>query len=272
MSTHQNTSAMNFLTVDVEEWFHVFYRGDKLPRDTWESQREAIQPMLDSCLALFEQAGVKATFFFVGWLARRHPHLVRSVADRGHEIASHGFWHVPVPQVPLETFREDIRSAKRCLEDACGKEVRGFRAPGFSIRAADEAALDAVQEAGYRYDSSVLGESGVPYRLRNGLWEVPPNGLSLGSKFLPVNGGFVFRALPLPFYSLYLGHLKRRKVPLNFYVHSWEIWPDAPRISMPPVKYFVQYFNLRRVQPKLRRLLARETFTTIESGLAQVSS
>ena len=153
----------HYLTIDVEDWYQVCNLEQRFPKHSWEAQESKIVPMVTSLLDLLEQHGVKATFFIVGALAKAYPRLVRQISDLGHEVASHSYWHREVQNCSPREFEEDIILSKRTIEQAAGREVFGFRAPGFSIGKNELSALSLVEGAGYRYDSSVYG--GSPRRI-----------------------------------------------------------------------------------------------------------
>ena len=190
----------NIFSIDTEDWFQVGYGAERISRSHWASMSQRIDAMVESTLELLESRNVFATFFVVGWLAEKNPNLIRKIAENGHEIASHGYWHAEVFRQSPAEFSEDIKRAKACLEAAVGQEVFGFRAPGYSIGRREEWALDLLLDAGYRYDSSLLHASGSFGQLKNGLYEVAPSSLNILGRYLPFNGGFFFRILP---YFLY---------------------------------------------------------------------
>src|SRR3954454_6893631 len=145
----------NALSVDVEDWFQVGAFETVISRDSWESRERRVERNTDAVLALFDEAGVKATFFTLGWVAARHPALIRRIAEAGHEIASHGWDHKRVFTLSPEAFRADLRRTRQAIEDACGKTVTGYRAPSFSIDARTPWAHVTLAEEGYAYSSSV---------------------------------------------------------------------------------------------------------------------
>lgn len=256
----------NIFTIDTEDWFQVFYGAKVISPDRWSDMSQKIEPMVESTLALLETRNVLATFFVVGWLANKNPHLIRKIVNAGHEIASHGYWHREVFRQTPEEFSEDIRRAKGCLEDAAGLEIKGFRAPGYSIGRSEEWALDTLLDVGHKYDSSMLHATKPFDRLENGLYEVAPNSLNLFGRCLPSNGGFFFRIMPYYMYRQYVRFLNLRSVPLVFYTHTWEIFHEYPRIEMSVKKQFIQYANLAQVKDKLDHLLQDFDFTSIEKA------
>ena len=253
----------NIFSIDTEDWFQVGYGSETITRSHWSSMTHKIDAMVESTLELLESRNVLATFFVVGWLAEKHPNLIRKIAENGHEVASHGYWHSEVFRQSPAEFSEDIKRAKACLEDAAGEEVYGYRAPGYSIGRREEWALDLLLNVGYRYDSSLLHASRLFGQLENGLYEVAPNALNILGRYFPCNGGFIFRILPYFLYKQYVRYLRLCEKPLVFYVHTWEIFHDYPRMEMPFVKNFIQYANLEGVIDKLDHLLCDFEFTSI---------
>jgi len=212
-------------------------------------------------------SGSHATFFTLGWIAERHPALVRRIAKAGHEVASHGFGHERASGQSRDAFLADIRLAKAVLEDITGHEVTGYRAPSFSVGPGNPWAFDAIREAGYRYSSSVYpirhDHYGAPesprfaYEVRPGLLEVPVATVRLAKQNLPAGGGGYFRLLP---YALSRWSIRRinavDRMPAMFYFHPWEVDPDQPRVPNIPAKTrFRHYVNLRRMMPRLSRLV-----------------
>ena len=197
-------SKTHLMTVDVEDWFQVFYGESLISKEEWNQQESKIEQMLEALLELFEHHQIKATFFVVGWLAEKKPSLIRKLHEVGHEIASHSYWHQPVFQLSQTAFSEDITRAKQVLEQAIGHQVYGFRAPGYSIDSKNPWALDEIIKAGYLYDSSLLHQPLQFCEMSPGFFEISPNALKLGSSYLPINGGFVFRCLPYFIYWIYI--------------------------------------------------------------------
>jgi polysaccharide deacetylase family protein (PEP-CTERM system associated) len=222
---------------------------------------------VDCILDLLDETGSKATFFTLAWVAARYPGVVRSIVARGHELASHGTQHARASDQTCEAFLEDIRGAKATLEDIGGCAVRGYRAPSFSVGPANPWAFDCIRQAGYRYSSSVYpirhdhyGAPDAPrfaHEVRPGLLELPVATVRMGSMNLPAGGGGYFRLLPycLSRWSLQRINAVDRK-PAMFYFHPWEIDPDQPRVPGASAKTrFRHYVNLRRMRPRLARLL-----------------
>lgn len=223
---------------------------------------------MDRILDLFAEQNVHATFFTLGWVAERYPHLIRRIVDEGHELASHGYQHVRVVNQDEKAFREDVTHTKKLLEDLSGVEVRGYRAASYSIGEKNLWALDVLHDVGYQYSSSIYPIRHDLYGMPNaprfafrpkpdGILEIPVTTVALGGKKFPCGGGGYFRLFP---YSLSRWAIKRVNEQDGqaclFYFHPWEIDPEQPRQSGLPLKTRVRhYLNLKRTESRLRRLL-----------------
>jgi polysaccharide deacetylase family protein (PEP-CTERM system associated) len=270
MSAHlgPDDEIVNALTIDVEDYFQVSAFSAHVQRSAWESLPSRIEANIDQILSLLAETRVRATFFSLGWIADRYPAMIRRVFDGGHEIASHGYDHHRATEQGYGAFLADIRLAKAVLEDVSGNEVKGYRAPSFSIGKRNTWAFDCIADAGYRYSSSVYpirhdhyGTPDAPrfaYEVRTGLLEVPLTTVRLLSANWPAAGGGYFRLFP---YSMSRWSIRRvnaiDRQPAMFYFHPWELDPEQPRIKGPGMKArFRHYLNLERTAPRLHRLLA----------------
>jgi polysaccharide deacetylase family protein (PEP-CTERM system associated) len=266
---------LNAMTVDVEEHFQVSGFEGTVRREDWASLPSRVSENTERLLDLFDETRIQATFFVLGWVAERHPRLVRSIADRGHEIASHGYSHRLAYSQTLEEFRHETLLSKRLLEDASGRTVSGYRAASFSIDGRNLWALDVLAEAGFTYDSSLFpvrhdrygipGAPRHPYRARTprgaSLIEVPPSTLRVGNAVLPVAGGGYLRLYPLALTLWAISRIHRTdRMPVVIYVHPWETDPSQPRIAAPLLSRLRHYVGLAGTLPKLRRLAARFRF------------
>jgi polysaccharide deacetylase family protein (PEP-CTERM system associated) len=259
-------SIRNAMSVDVEDWFQVYNYFGVIPRDAWETLDRRVEARTDEVLELFASAGVQATFFTLGWVAERHPALIRRIVAGGHELASHGHGHELVVQIGPERFRADLLRAKRLLEDAGGVAVTGYRAPTFSLSPSlTPWAYPILAETGHAYSSSVFpgrhagaGDAEIlPWRpLGSSVLELPMTVLRLPGRTLPVAGGGPFRATPQPLFLSALRRvnaLGRRGI---FYFHPWEIDPDQPRVpGLSFAKQFKHFTGLRQMAPRLSALL-----------------
>lgn len=262
------TRITNAFTCDVEDYFQVSALAPHFPRNQWDSVPCRVEANVERVLELLDGHGVRGTFFTLGWIAERFPQLVRRVADAGHEVASHGYGHQRASDLSPEAFRADIRLAKAILEDITGRAVTGYRAPSFSIGTANLWAHDCIAEEGYRYSSSVYpvrhDHYGIPdaprfpWRLPNGLVEVPITTLHLFGRNWPAGGGGFFRLLPYALSRWQIAHFNTRdKRPAVFYFHPWELDPDQPRVTDATTKTrFRHYINLSRTAARLDRLLS----------------
>jgi polysaccharide deacetylase family protein (PEP-CTERM system associated) len=260
--------TINAMTVDVEDWFQVQAFAGTIPRSAWEDMPRRVVANTERFLAMFEQAGVQATFFVLGWVADRHPDLVRRIVAGGHELASHGYAHRLAHEQTEAEFRDDVGRARRLLEDTGGVPVAGYRAPTFSINTRNPWAFDVLEQEGYRYSSSIFPirhdlygmpqAPRVPHRPRQGrLVEIPMTTVRIGGRNFPSAGGGYFRLLP---YALFRAGLRRvnEREHLSgvFYTHPWEIDPGQPRVrEAPRMAQFRHTVNLAQTERRILRLL-----------------
>ena len=259
----------NALSVDVEDYFQVQAFADIVPRTAWTDLPRRVEANTDRLLALFDRHGVQGTFFTLGWVAERHPGLIRRIVAAGHELASHGYGHQRVDGLSPAEFRADVARARAVLEEAGGVGVIGYRAPTFSVGPCTPWAFDILRETGHRYSSSIYPVRhdlyGVPDAPRfayrhagSDLLEIPMTTLRIGQYNWPCSGGGYFRLLP---YHLFRAALRRcnaaQRRPGVFYIHPWEVDPGQPRIATPSrLSRFRHYNNLHRTEARLDRLLA----------------
>ncbi len=259
----------NAFSIDVEDYFHVSALAPHFPRHTWDRQPFRVERNVDRMLAMLDENQAQATFFTLGWVAERHPQLVKRIIAGGHELASHGFGHQRASDLGRDEFFKDIAHAKMCLEDLSGLPVIGYRAPSFSIGENNLWALDTLAEAGYEYSSSIYpirhDHYGMPNAPRfafrpnskNSLLELPATTIRLFSRNLPAAGGGYFRLLPYQISRWFINRVNETdRQPCIFYCHPWEIDPDQPRPTGVTLKTrFRHYVNLARTETRLRRLL-----------------
>ncbi len=271
MSTQgaETVRPLNAMTVDVEEYFQVSAFERHIDRDAWERLPSRVERSMERILALFQRHGVRGTFFFLGWIAERHPALVRRVVAEGHELASHGWSHVRVVQQNPEEFRQDVLRTRSLLEDTAGVRVSGYRAASYSIGRDNLWALDVLGETGHLYSSSIYPIRhdlyGMPEAPRfafrhggpGGLLEVPVTTVELAGRKLPCGGGGYFRLLPYPLFRWGLNRVNLHDGQSGvFYFHPWEIDPDQPRQQgLGWRTRFRHYLNLGRMEMRLDQLL-----------------
>ena len=266
----------NAMTIDVEDYFQVEAFASTIERSDWESLPRRVERNTERLLQILNDGGAQATFFILGWVAERHPELVRRVVAAGHELASHGFGHIRVDSQSFDEFRQDIRRSKRVLEDLAGVPVRGYRAPTFSIGGSSKWAHAILGEEGYAYSSSVYPVKHdlygtpeaprVPFSPVPGILEIPLTAVRMLGVDIPASGGGYFRLLPYSLTKGLLNHARRvNHSPAVFYLHPWEIDPEQPRQQSAPWKSrFRHYLNLNRTEPRLRRLLRNFAWTRID--------
>jgi polysaccharide deacetylase family protein (PEP-CTERM system associated) len=271
--------VINAMTVDVEDYFQVSAFEAWVGRDKWDSFESRVCRNTERLLALFEHAGVTATFFVLGWVAERFPHLVRQISAAGHELASHSFAHHLVYNMHPNAFRDDLRRAKAAIESVAGTAVCGFRAPSYSITARSLWALDVLIEEGYRYDASVYpivhDRYGIPDAPRHPhvvksssgiLWELPGSTVRLAGRNLPIGGGGYFRLLPYEWTRRGIASVNNREGrPVIFYLHPWEIDPEQPRINASLLSRVRHYTNLSKTEARLQRLINEFSFQSIRA-------
>ena len=256
----------NALTIDVEDYFQVSALSPHIARAEWERMPCRVERNTDRILGLLEDTASQATFFILGWIAERYPGLVGRIAGAGHEVASHGYAHYRATEQTPEDFLRDIRRAKAILEDITSVEVKGYRAPSFSVGKDNPWAFDCIAEAGYRYSSSVYpvrhdhygmpDAPRLPYRPRENLLEIPIATARLAGRNLPAGGGGYFRLLPYAISRALVRRLNAEGGAAVFYLHPWELDPEQPRIAGTGMKTrFRHYVNLHLTEPRLRKLL-----------------
>lgn len=265
-----DTPIINAMSVDVEDYFQVSAFANHVRRDDWPTLPSRVERNTDKVMELFADAGVKATFFTLGWIAERHKDLVRRIVAEGHELASHGFAHHRATDQTREEFRADVRRTKAILEDAGGVPVGGYRAASFSIGAGNLWALEVLAEEGYRYSSSIYpvrhDHYGMPDAPRfahrpvgdSGVVELPISTVRVAGRNLPVGGGGYFRLVPYSVFRKALARLNRDDgQPAVFYFHPWEVDPGQPRPDGLTFKTrFRHYLNLGRMEGRLAAMLS----------------
>ena len=263
-----SSRILNGLSVDVEDWFQVGAFENTIDRVDWDGLALRVADNVKFVLDLFDACEVKATFFTLGWVAEREPAAIRSIVERGHELASHGYDHARVFTLMPEQFAADLAKTRTILEDAGGAAITGYRAPSFSIDARTPWAHEVLAEQGYRYSSSVAPIVHDHYGWRDAprfafrpvegseLVEIPLTTAQIGERRLAAGGGGFFRVLPYAFSRWAIARVNDRdERPAIFYFHPWEIDPDQPRMKDAPLRSRLRHYtNLSTMADKLRRL------------------
>jgi polysaccharide deacetylase family protein (PEP-CTERM system associated) len=272
---------LNALTIDVEEHFQVHAFETMIDRADWDSYPSRVGDNTRRILRLLAKHDVRATFFVLGWVADRHPDLVREIAAGGHEIGTHGYWHELIyRQTPAE-FAADLNLSLQTIERAStGVQLAGYRAPAFSVTRQSLWALDILGEYGIKYDSSIFplaahdryginNADRFANKVQDSLWEFPVSTVRLGKHNLPVAGGGYFRLSPLWITRQAIRHINAEGHPAVVYLHPWEFDPDQPRISNAPLlSRFRHYVNLEKTESRLGALLEEFQFGTMCEAFA----
>jgi polysaccharide deacetylase family protein (PEP-CTERM system associated) len=276
--------VLHALSFDVEEYFQVANLRGHFARSDWEAVEPRIDVGMDAILSALDRHRAHATFFFLGWIAERHPELVRRCVGAGHEIASHGYEHSFLQDLGgPDGLERDLARTEEALVAAGAARPIGFRASTFTLTRATWWAFDVLARRGYRYDSSVHpvrhpvygvpgfepGISKVVAKDGTELVEFPVSTWPFLGRNLPVGGGGYFRLLPVAVTNAALRGLERRGRPAALYLHPWEFDPAQPRCPAPPMKKWRHYLNLSRTLPRLEHLLARHRFGSMRAVLEE---
>jgi polysaccharide deacetylase family protein (PEP-CTERM system associated) len=280
MDQNSAKSAQTAMSIDVEDWFHVENLKRTILRESWKHRELRVERNTDRMLELLAQHDARCTCFVLGWVAERCPTLVERISAAGHEVACHGYGHDLVYELSEDEFREDVQRCKGLLEDLTGTEVKGYRAPSFSIT---DWSISILQELGFAYDSSVFPAlahdrygslAGVAagkqvVELAPGFHEVCVSCLMVGSRGLPWGGGGYFRVMPYRVFRRGVARILRSGEPYVFYIHPWELDPDQPRVSgLSRLDEFRHYVGLGRTRGRFRSLLEDFRWTSVADVLA----
>jgi polysaccharide deacetylase family protein (PEP-CTERM system associated) len=266
------------LTFDVEDWFQVENFKEYIKFSTWNSFELRVEKNTEKILDLLDSfsSKPKATFFILGWIAQKLPHLVRKIHERDHEVASHGVNHHLCNNLTGSELVKDLISSKSLLEDLTGHKVYGYRAPSFAV---DDSVLQSISQSGYTYDSSYNSFSGhgrygtidlsraekndACYKINNNFFELPISNVKIKNKVLPLGGGGYFRLFPFPVFKFGIKSVLKKDNAFIFYAHPWEFDPSQPRVEQASTGFkFRHYINLHKTETKLKALL--ENFSDCE--------
>lgn len=276
--------VINTLTVDVEDYFQVSAFAKNIKHDDWGSKTLRVEDNTHKLLDIFDDKNVKATFFVLGWVAGQVPSLIKEIADRGHEVACHGYSHQLIYKQDKDVFKEETTHAKSLLEDIVQQEVTGYRAASYSITNKSLWALDILFDAGFKYDSSIFpvhhdtygitGSPKEPHILqtpsKNRLIEYPLSTYEILGQTLPIAGGGYFRLYPYWLSAYFYRKLNSKNKSFVFYLHPWEVDPTQPRIKSSRFSEFRHYNNLDKCESRLITLLDNFKFTTMNDKLQQI--
>lgn len=275
--------VLNALTFDVEDYYQVASFEKRVSRVDWHTLESRVMASTELLLETLEEAGVRGTFFVLGWVAEHHPRLVQEIYEAGHEIGCHSYWHRLVYRQTAANFREDLRRARDVLQQTIGAAVVAYRAPCFSITRRSLWALDILVDEGFVIDSSIFptfhDRYGIATAPLSPHWIARPAGVIREFPLtvyrfcgypLPIGGGGYFRLYPYTFTRHGLGAINAQGRPVAVYLHPWELDPEQPRLASAGLNAFRHYVNLHRTQERLRRLLADFPFGTLSEAFAHV--
>ncbi|RMI01037.1 MAG: DUF3473 domain-containing protein [Calditrichaeota bacterium] len=278
------SSTINILSFDIEEWFHPEIFAGRYPRESWDRLEARVQKNTELILNFLSRKRLKATLFFMGWVAEKYPDLVRAAVQEGHEIASHGYAHVMINKFATrEDFRADLRQSIQILSELAGEPVIGFRAPTFSVTKKTLWALPIMFEEGIRYDSSVFpilhDRYGIPDAPREpymifrqgqeGITEYPMTTVRVGKFNLPLGGGGYLRLYPFKFSLMLMKRCATEGRPIMFYAHPWEFDVDAPRVDLGWVGKIRHYHAIDKFLQRLDVITDLFPFTSFKEARRQ---
>jgi len=273
----------NILSIDVEEWFHPEAVQHLFPPESWDDRESRVEENVEKLLALFELKKTKATFFVLGWTARKYPQLIKKMAESGHEVATHGNSHRMVTKLTPDAFREDLAESISIIQDITGEKVFGFRAPTFSIVKETQWAWEIMLELGIEYDSSVYpiwhDRYGIPDAPRHPyialekeqrkLIEFPMPTLKIAGKNFPFGGGGYLRIFPLSFTKYAIKKFNKEGLPAIIYAHPWEFDAEQPHLELGTIQTWRHYYNINNNLKKLDILLARFDWISFKDFIAR---
>jgi polysaccharide deacetylase family protein (PEP-CTERM system associated) len=277
--------TVNVVSVDVEDYFHAESFSDVVDRDRWSTYASRVEVNTRRLLESLARIDVHGTFFILGWVAERFPHIVREIAAAGHELACHSYWHRLIYKLEPSEFREDTRRAKDIIEQTAGQQIYGYRAPTYSVTDRSLWALEILSELGFTYDSSIFpihhdrygipGAPREPFRFQTPsgpLIEFPITTFRVAGHNMPVGGGGYLRLLPALYTRVGLRSVAKEGLPVVVYIHPWEIDPEQPRLPGRFTSRLRHYTNLGVTMRKFEDVLQAGKYTSFrESGLADTA-
>jgi polysaccharide deacetylase family protein (PEP-CTERM system associated) len=267
------TTVLNALSVDVEDYFHVEAFASHISPQNWHDFEMRVEKNIGLILEVFAKHQSKATFFVLGWVADRLPGMVRGIAEAGHEIGCHGYGHQHIRRQSPEQFRQDVRKARQGLMDQIQKPIQCYRAPSFSITKSSLWALEILGEEGFKIDSSIFPVRhdlyGIPDadrfpHWRKGIFEFPPTTIRLAGNNFGMAGGGYLRLLPYAMTRYAIRKVNEKEAqPAMVYFHPWELDPAQPRIAASLRSRLRHYTNIGGMRKKIERLLTDFRFSTV---------
>lgn len=269
---------VNAISVDLEDWYHICDFDSSIIQKNWEEYHIRLENNVKKIMDIFEHYDIHATFFIVGIIAKNSPELIRKIVDSGHEVATHGFSHRRIFDMTPEEFEEDLLISKSAIEDASGKQILGYRAPEWSLKKNNIWALDILKKHGFCYDASAVPLSHLggkhfeffPYKIKTKYGEIVEFPLSTFRCFwerIPFSGGLPMRITPYFYILDYARMINRLGYPIIFYLHPWEFDTEHVKINLPANRKFMHYCNIESTSKKIKLLLERMEFSTVEDVL-----
>lgn len=283
MPAEKKIPPVNALSIDVEDYFHVSAFELTINRNRWNDYAGRVAQNTERILNILAEKNIKATFFILGWVAKRHPEIVRTIKSLGHEIAAHGYNHELITKQTPGLFRKDLKESIDVLQDITGDKILGYRAPSFSVTPKTLWSIDIMIEMGLKYDSSVFpamrdyggypGAPQIPYKIKNDFWEFPLSTYKFLGLSIPVAGGGYFRLFPYGLTRHLLREKNKQGLPFVFYLHPWELDSSQPRIKEASFfSRFRHYQNLEKTEPRFRNLCRDFAFGPIKDALDILAS
>ena len=274
------SGIVNVLSFDLEDWFHILDIPDGKGINQWSEYEPKIESITYKILDILQTRNTKATFFVLGWIAERYPHLVKRIQDHGHELGCHGYAHQLITTLNQREFSNDLLKARDIIGNIIGHQPLSYRGPGFSITIDNEWALETIAECGFKYDSTIypgkhghgghqnFNSSPVTVIFGNSdknLKEFPVSVTRIFGKQMCFSGGGYLRLLPYSIIKKKIEKFNAQKIPVMIYLHPRDFDPDTPQLKMPYYRAFKCYINLKSTTLKLVRLLEHFKFTTLSS-------
>ena len=273
---------MKFITFDIEDWFHILDHPETANPSSWDKFESRIDHGVGLILDLMEKHDLKGTFFCLGWIAEKHPHIIKRIDAAGHHIGTHSYYHRLAYEQTEDEYRKDLSNSIKILSDLTGKTIDAYRAPGFSIKESNLWAFDVMAEEGIKYDSSVFpanrAHGGLPQFTTDQpckiitkkgyeIIELPMNTASLlGQKYVFSGGGY-FRLLP----EWYLKKLFKSQDYVMTYFHPRDFdggQPVIPGLSI--FRRFKSYYGIKISKRKLEHIVDCYSFNTLKDFEGQL--
>lgn len=258
---------INVLSFDIEDWFHLLNVDSLSNTCQYDLYPQIVEPYTRLILSILADLNIRATFFIVGWVAKKYPHLVKEIDHLGHEIASHSHWHRPINRMTQKQFSDDLSQSIDSLQQITGKKVLGFRAPGLTLTKEVDWAFEVLLDLGLKYDSSLISHRPKSFGCSPGpqffrktpskrlIFELPVSALPLGRFSFPYCSGGFLRLIPRPILLSLMKMYNSFEMPNVVYLHPRDFALDCPRVKLSPMRSFRTYYGIRSTHLKLESML-----------------